>query len=217
VAATRPRWRVAFYCSLVTNNTTAGPEEIRMLQLRDVDLIGRVLNIRDGVKNKYRMRAIPLNDEAHWALQQLVRRAESKGCIMPDHCLLPARLNPIDPHRPMESWKKAWYALRAEAGKKFPRLAHLRRYDLRHHSLTRLMEDPDSSEATIEDIAGHHFSSKMKRRYSHIRMDAKRAALSKLGAARSSGYAPIMTEGFYPRGRKPQVKAQPVDASGKAV
>jgi hypothetical protein len=42
----------------------------------------------------------------------------------------------------MDSWKKAWYALRAEAGKKFPRLAKLRRYDLRHHSLTRLMEDP---------------------------------------------------------------------------
>jgi len=32
----------------------------------------------------------------------------------------------------MGSWKKAWYALRAEAAKKYPRLATVRMYDLRH-------------------------------------------------------------------------------------
>jgi integrase len=216
VARTRSRWRVAYYAALITANTTAGPEEIRMLQLKDINLTERVLHVRDGAKNKYRVRALPLNDDALWAVQQLVERAGTKGAVEPDHYLLPSREG--NPLKPVDSWKKAWYSLRAEAGKKFPRLAKLRRYDLRHHSMTRLLENPDVSEQTIEDIAGH-ISHKMKQRYSHIRMQAKRDALTALSSRRATPYAPVANvEGFYPRGRKPQVRAvaAPCGLSGKS-
>jgi hypothetical protein len=74
-------------------------------------------------------------------------------------------------------WKKAWYLLRSELTKKYPRLAKLRVYDLRHNAITKLLENPSISEEVIEDLAGHSISSKMKKRYSHIRMDPKRKAV----------------------------------------
>jgi hypothetical protein len=49
----------------------------------DIDLDERVLHVRDGAKNKYRVRALPLNDDALWALQQLVERAGPKGASSP--------------------------------------------------------------------------------------------------------------------------------------
>jgi integrase len=214
IARSRPRWRVAYYCALITANTTAGPEEIRMLQRQDVNLIERIIHVRDGAKNKYRVRAIPLNDDALWAVTQLLDRGAGKGATEPDHYLLPSRDG--DPLKPMDSWKKAWYALRAAAGQKFPRLSRLRRYDLRHHSLTRLMEDPSVSEQVIEDIAGH-VSHKMKLRYSHIRMQAKREALSSLSSRRATPFAPVVNgEGLFLRGKKrPAVQA--VDVLEKAA
>jgi integrase len=43
-------------------------------------------------------------------------------------------------------------------------------YDLRHHAMTALLENPEVSEETVEDLAGH-VSRRMKKRYSHIRME----------------------------------------------
>jgi hypothetical protein len=71
----------------------------------------------------------------------------------------------------MLSWKTAWRSLRIRAG-----LPALRMYDLRHHAVTRLLEDPEVSEQTIQEIAGH-VSKRIKDRYSHIRMARKREAL----------------------------------------
>jgi hypothetical protein len=44
-----------------------------------------------------------------------------------------------------------------------------------------MLENPRISEEVIEDLAGHSISSKMKKRYSHIRMDAKRKAVQAIG------------------------------------
>lgn len=52
-------------------------------------------------------------------------------------------------------------------------------YDLRHHAITVLLENPRVSEETVEAIAGQ-ISRQMKKRYSHVRMDARRKALSGL-------------------------------------
>ncbi len=52
-------------------------------------------------------------------------------------------------------------------------------YDLRHHAITALLENPHVSEETVEAIAGH-ISREMKKRYSHVRMDARRKAVSQL-------------------------------------
>ena len=63
-------------------------------------------------------------------------------------------------------------------------LPGLRMYDLRHHCITSLLEDPRVSEETVEAIAGH-VSRRMMKRYSHIRSAAKRAAVC--GLYSSSG------------------------------
>ncbi|HXE89355.1 MAG TPA: tyrosine-type recombinase/integrase, partial [Terriglobales bacterium] len=96
----------------------------------------------------------------------------------PQHYLLPhrARAQGAEPDatRPMGSWKKAWYRMRTAAG-----LPGLRPYDLRHHAITRLLENPEVSERTVIEIAGH-VSKKMLERYSHIRAKARREAIDAL-------------------------------------
>ena len=57
-------------------------------------------------------------------------------------------------------------------------LAGLRFHDLRHTCITKLAEG-QASEQTIMAIAGH-VSRKMLEHYSHIRMEAKRAALDSI-------------------------------------
>ena len=137
--------------------------------------------MHEGAKNGYRVRALPLNQAAYWALITLLDRARAKGATAPEHYLLPHRAAraglPADPTRAMDSWKKAWYTLRQAAG-----LPHLRRYDLRHHAITRLAENPAVSERTLMALAGH-VSHKMLERYSHIRLEAKRAAVEALAGA----------------------------------
>lgn len=60
-------------------------------------------------------------------------------------------------------------------------LAGLRFHDLRHTCITKLAEG-QASEQTIMAIAGH-VSRKMLEHYSHIRMEAKRAALDAIAQA----------------------------------
>ncbi len=188
VAATNPRWMVAYWCSIITATTTAGPTELAHLHLNDIELGERpgapfgVLRIRDGLKNGHRERSVPLNVASRWAAAQLVKRyhriCEKLGIAPdPEHFVLVGRgrSSTQDPWKPMRSWKKAWNALREAAG-----MPNLRMYDLRHHAITKLMEDPTVSEGTIEEIAGHALSSKMKKHYSHIRLKPKADATAKL-------------------------------------
>jgi hypothetical protein len=58
-------------------------------------------------------------------------------------------------------------------------LQGFRMYDLRHHAITALLENPSVSLDTAESLAGH-FSRQMQRHYSHVRMDARRKAVSGL-------------------------------------
>ncbi|HXE90732.1 MAG TPA: tyrosine-type recombinase/integrase [Terriglobales bacterium] len=178
MASTNKRWRVAYVAALLTANTTAGPGELRMLRLGDVDLEKAELHIRQGIKNPNRKRDIPLNQDALWAARQAVERARRMGATRPEHYLFPHRAHAQgaepDPMRPMGSWKKAWYALRTAAG-----LPGLRQYDLRHHAITALLEIPSVSERTVMDIAGH-VSNEMLKRYSHIRVRTRREAVEAL-------------------------------------
>lgn len=189
VASSNPRWKLAYWCSLLTANTTAGPGEIRHLRLRDVETNPPQIHIQEGVKNQYRIRMIPLNEPAAWALRQLELRARELGCVEPDHYLLPHRARNgqkgFDPTRPISSWRGSWEKLRTAAG-----LPRLRMYDLRHHAITRLLEDENVSERTVIEIAGH-ISNAMLKRYSHIRMRTMREAVDALAkkAPQKSGAA----------------------------
>jgi integrase len=79
----------------------------------------------------------------------------------------------IDFSRPMDNWRSAWTRARYMAGLNF------RWHDLRHTFVSRLAENPAISEQTITALAGH-VSKRMLERYSHIRTQAKRAAIESL-------------------------------------
>jgi hypothetical protein len=72
------------------------------------------------------------------------------------------------------SWRSAWEALTRAAG-----LDDLRFHDLRHQAISEMAE-AGVPEQTILDIAGH-VDRKMLDHYSHIRLEARRSAVSVLG------------------------------------
>src|SRR5262249_4618129 len=159
--------------------------ELRGLQLRDVDLINGTVTIRrDRTKTDAGCRVIPLNETATWAMKELLKRATLLKATKPEHYLFPAfryrhtkENTPIgagyDPTYPMVSWRSSWRRLTDKAG-----LKGLRFHDLRHHSITKLAE-AGVAEQTLMAIAGH-VSKEMLEHYSHVRMQAKRCAVSAL-------------------------------------
>jgi integrase len=189
VASYRRKWKVAYLGSMLSVNTTCGPGELRNLRIKDVNVHRSppTIDVVEGAKNEYRVRTVPLNADAFWAVQELIVLAAEKGAHLPDHYLFPGRAPALGEgslvNKPVTSWKTAWYALRKEAAKKYPKLATVRMYDLRHHAITSLLENPTISEQTIKDVAGH-VSKKILERYSHIRMARKTAALEALEGLR---------------------------------
>lgn len=188
VAASNSRWLVAYCTSLLSRNTCAGPGEIRHLRLSHLDTASFAwMKIEECVKNEFRIRTLALNRDAQWAVAQLLERAREKGSYAPEHYLLPRRVGAsgFDPAQPQDSWKKAWNALRAEAGERFPRLAQMRFYDNRHTACTNLLDNPDIPYSTIEHYMGHRINSTTKRIYDHRRDLTIRLAAEAL----SSGHA----------------------------
>jgi integrase len=137
----------------------------------------KTLCIRVG-KNRFRVRTIPFNRTAWWAVERLLDRAHKQGAIAPDHYLIPRRVGGMlyDPTKPPSrwAWRRAWRNLVKEAG-----LDGLRPHDLRHHAIIKFAESPESSEQTIMSIAGH-VSREMLEHYSHVRQQAKRKAVESL-------------------------------------
>lgn len=183
-AASKPEWHVAYCAAVIAANTTARSCEIRGLRLSDVDLFKRTMAVRrDTTKTDAGARIVPLNDAALWALAQLTERAQALGANRPSHYLLPRATfhatktgTPSaglghDPTQPMNTWRTAWRNLSKAAG-----LEGLRFHDLRHHAITKLAEAgvPDQ---TLMSMAGH-VSRQMLEHYSHVRMEAKRAAVA---------------------------------------
>ena len=144
--------------------------------LQDIDFDTKTLYVRVG-KNKFRLRAIPLNHTATWAVEPLVNRAHRLGATGPEHCLIRTGWRgSSDPTQPPSrwAWRKAWRQLSKQVG-----LAGLRPHDLRHHATTKLAESSEASEQTIMAIAGH-VSREMLEHSSHIRQEAKRMAVESL-------------------------------------
>jgi integrase len=186
VASSNPDWEVAYNAAVLAAHTTARSEELRGLRLADVDPIERTMTIRrSSTKTDAGCRIVPLDKAATWALVRLIDRARLLGAINLEHYLFPFcqfrqtknGTSPAgrgyDPSRPTTGWRSAWESLREKAG-----LPSLRFHDLRHHCITRLAElgTPDH---VIMSIAGH-VSKEMLEHYSHIRMEAKRAAVAGL-------------------------------------
>jgi integrase len=177
LSATNAHWEAAFIFATISVNTSAGPKEVRTLRLKDIDLERRTMTVQpEGAKNAHRIRPIPLNDEAFKAVKAAISRANRLGAVSPDNFLFPFRINRAryDPHKHQTTFKTAWNKMMVAAD-----LPGFRMYDLRHHCITALLENPNVSEETVEAIAGH-ISRAMKKNYSHVRMDAQRKAVSGL-------------------------------------
>jgi hypothetical protein len=189
MAASNDRWQIVWLYSILALHTTCSTNELRGLQIGDVNIFSRILIVRPASsKNKYRTRTIPLTPEALWAAERLIERARSLGATSPTHYLFPFRVAPNvwDPTRGMteSGIRKLWDEVRAKSG-----LTWLREYDLRHCGLTRLAEAGVPIQVMMS-MAGH-ISRKMQEHYTHISEQAKRVAVeAAFGGKKQSGSYP---------------------------
>lgn len=105
----------------------------------------------------------------------------------------------------MSTWRTAWRKLTIAA-----ELHGLRFHDLRHHAITELAES-SASDQTIMSMAGH-VSPKMLAHYAHVRLEAKRQALDRLGKGANTDVASQPTS--QNPAVEPQVIENMVDVSG---
>jgi integrase len=124
-------------------------------------------------------RVVPLTNRAREAITdwlKLLGQAGPDAFLFPHHTVGFSRggkgtsMRDVDLGRPIGEWKGAWRRALKTAGVK------ARWHDLRHTLVSRLAENPAVSEETIRALAGH-VSRTMLARYSHIRAEAKRAAI----------------------------------------
>jgi integrase len=158
-------------------NTALRKNEIRTLRWSQIDFEKRTVTVGKAKTEGGSGRLIPLNQPAFDALAKWGGRLVESNA---EDYVFPAceaagierehpDLERIDPSRPIKSWRTAWRAALKRAG------LQIRFHDLRHTCITKLAESP-ASEQTLMAIAGH-LSQKMLEHYSHIRMQAKRAAV----------------------------------------
>ena len=198
-------WRARLAMTLALN-TTMRAGEIKSLQWQDIDWLERTLYIRRG-KTEESVREIWLNDEAWSAMAHLREEAKKLfGDNLAPHWHVfffwPINGDP-DPTRPAASWRTAWRNMirsiacpecgafqnpgercvnekcKADIRQVRSPIAGLRFHDLRHQAITELAEGGNSDE-TVMSIAGH-IDRRMMSHYSHIRKQARRAALENLG------------------------------------
>ena len=171
-AASNPEWEHVYCAAMVAADTSMRPVEITQLRRRDVDLVKKLVYVRRS-KNETSHRVIPLNAPAIEAIARMLERADLLGHTEPEPYLWPAcQRGRYDPTQPMLKWDTAWRALRDAAG-----LHGLRFHDLRHTVITELAE-LGVADHVLESISGH-LSRRMLEHYSHIRIDAKRQALTR--------------------------------------
>jgi integrase len=108
----------------------------------------------------------------------------------------------VDLDRPMGSWRKAWLGTCKNAGVRY------RWHDLRHTFVSRLAESATISEQTIRSLAGH-VSRQMLEHYSHIRSQAKQAAIRCLEEQAST---PVFEETGHRIGHNPETSGEQEEA-----
>ncbi len=199
IAAVRQSVSPVLYPLFVLSiDTGLRASEVRALRRRDVILPtghqeGAEIVVPKSKTEAGTGRVVPLTNRAYQALNDwlnLIGEAGSDAFLFPRHTIgfgpggKVTTICNIDFGSPVGEWKSAWKRALSVADVK------VRWHDLRHTLISRLAENPAVSEETIRALAGH-VSRAMLARYSHIRADAKRAAISALekreGHGESSG------------------------------
>lgn len=179
-AAADPECGLAYWIAAITTNTSASGIELRGLRLRDIFLrdageISEIYVPEDAVKNASRVRKVPLNSTAKWAVEQCYKRALKLGSCEPDHYVFPyrdRRKNAYDPERPPSRWvfRRSWSKLRAATG-----FTKVKPHDFRFLCVTKMLENGVDPE-TVRAVAGH-VSLRMVEYYAKHRREAKYAAV----------------------------------------
>jgi len=179
-----PNASSSYFAAIIAAETTMRGCELKGLRVADIDLIGGVVRVhRITTKTDAGERTIPLTKAAVWCFGQLLKRAELLGSTKAEHYLFPPfvfrdKRTPgtglgYDPTKHQVSFRTGWKNLLKRAG-----LPRLRFHDLRHHAITRLAEQ-GIADPVIMSVSGH-ISRQMLEHYSHIRLEAKRAAIAKI-------------------------------------
>jgi integrase len=188
----RPALQLAF-------NAGMRDAEIRNLTWAQIDLDKRFLIVGRSKTDAGEGRTIPLNNTLFRALIDHCRWYTDRfGSIKPEWYVFPGRVGrpekgrerPLDPTKPVTSFKTAWASVRDRAG------VAGRFHDTRHTLITELAES-GAGDQTIMDIAGH-VSRQMLARYSHIRIEAKRRALESVETPVEVSAEPIPAEAKIP-------------------
>ena len=181
--ASHPKWARAYNLTILSINTAAGPAEMMNLRFRDCFVDNHEtarIYIHENVKNKYRVRDVPLNVDALGAVKALMALARKVGAGLPEHYLMPYRFRGnatsglYDPTRPGFFPKTAFNQMCGASG------VDIRPYDLRHTGLTKLAER--CPEQVVIKIAGHVSPQLLRKVYSHVRLPALREAVDSIGS-----------------------------------
>lgn len=192
IASSNQNWEAAYLFAVISVNSSAGPKEVASLRLKDIDWEREQFNVPgQGAKNKFRVRPIPMNADALAGMRQAVERAKRLGSTEPHHHVFPFRIHRSkhDPERYQTTFKTAWKKATAAA-----LLGNLKMYDLRRTAITNMLENPEISDETIEEIAGHVPGSVTKKKYSYIRQEARRRAVDALASHKPPAKKPAKSE-----------------------
>lgn len=176
--------RVLFPAVILALYAGMRSDEIRWLLWRLIDFQNACLSVGKSKTKHGKGRLIPLVGPA---LQVMKDWAACFPNRLPDHHVFPKerysldvksnvrRISRHNPNNPMGSWKKAWRTAKRRAG------VHLRFHDLRHTTVTRLLD----AGCTLEQIApimgwSARTMAEMMIRYQHRSLEKKRETMSAL-------------------------------------
>lgn len=173
-AAAKARSPHLYPALMLALNTGMRGAEMKNLTWAQIDFGKRYLCVGRSKIEAGEGRTIPLNSVLYDAIASYAEWYRlCFGELRPEWYVFPyGKPRPNDPARPVTTLKTAWHNLRRKAG------VQGRWHDNRRTLITDLAES-GASDQTITDIAGH-VSKQMLRHYSHIRMEAKRAALESI-------------------------------------
>ena len=186
------RSRSLYTAVVLALNTCMRYSELRLLNWRQADLVGRTLTVGASKTEAGAGRVIPLNDRAYAVLSfwaGLFPLREATHYVFPSERYGAAGngfKTPLtyasDPTIPIGRWKEAWERAKIRAG------VQCRFHDLRHTGCTRMLEAgiPYSVVATIMGWSAST-TVRMAKRYGHIGQVAQRRAVDALCEAVSEG------------------------------
>lgn len=176
---------------LLSIHTGVRNEELRLLKWNQVDLIRAFIRVGKSKTPGGEGRIVPLSKRAAACLQSWKAQFPS---AKPEHFVFPSERYKLskkkahgpsvevyhtDPSKPIGSWKRAWTTARRAAK------VNCRWHDLRHTSAS-IVSAAGATDSTMEELFGWERNSKMAKRYSHVREEAKRAAMRVFDTATNS-------------------------------